>query len=285
MKKSFIYIASAIVVLCVAFIALKKYNGGPCDYDYDITDRSYSPNNDTSNVTSVYLSYPIFSHPIYNGVAVDSINASVKRLILPDDKTDEQFADDFLKEYQYFYKERDSINKAEKTGINFIPSWSYSSQMYVLVNGVKLIVTQKDDENYMGGAHGMYGTLFYNYDAKKGKLLTVDDVFTDTVALVDNITKYFINAYQLDDSVSLAEQGFFVEGEKLPMTSNFALLPEGVVFVYNVYEIAPYAFGMAEITVPYAAISNIMKYTPDFKEADIFKQEIEITDSLKETEE
>ncbi|MDD4820104.1 MAG: DUF3298 domain-containing protein [Flavobacteriales bacterium] len=284
MRKILISVAIVILLGCVALIVFKEYNGGPCDYEYQIVDRSYSPTNDTVNVTTVYMSYPVFSHPLYNGAAVDSVNASVVKHMLPDGKMGDVFAEGFIKDYKDFLVERKEYMDEEEIKA-YTPTWYYSSQMYVLVNGSKLIVTQCDDENYTGGAHGMYGSFFSNYDMKKGKELTLDDVFTDTVALAENITKYFIKAYELKDSVSLSEQGFFVEGPNLPITSNFALLPEGVVFVYNVYEIASYAFGMAEITVPYQAISGIMKYTPDFKKADVFKQEIEITDSLTQTQE
>ena len=99
-------------------------------------------------------------------------------------------------------------------------------------------------------------------------------VFTDVMAVSEEVTRYFIEQYALDDSTSLSQQGFYVEKHQLPITANFALLPEGVLFAYNIYEIAPYAFGKSEVTVPYSALRAVMKYRPDFRKADVIRQEI-----------
>jgi hypothetical protein len=41
--------------------------------------------------------------------------------------------------------------------------------------------------------------------------------------------------------------------------------PEGLVFIYNTYEIAPYAAGSTEIVIPWNKIEKIL--TPAFREA------------------
>jgi len=40
------------------------------------------------------------------------------------------------------------------------------------------------------------------------------------------------------------------------------LTPEGVTFFYNIYEIAAYVFGPAEITLSYSDVADILK--PEF---------------------
>ena len=46
--------------------------------------------------------------------------------------------------------------------------------------------------------------------------------------------------------------------EMFPST-NFALTDDGIRFVYNIYEIAPYAVGITELTVDYDDLKGIMK--------------------------
>lgn len=42
----------------------------------------------------------------------------------------------------------------------------------------------------------------------------------------------------------------FIEGE-MPVTDNLGLTEEGVLFLYNIYEIAPYVAGAIEVLLPY----------------------------------
>lgn len=43
------------------------------------------------------------------------------------------------------------------------------------------------------------------------------------------------------------------------MNDNFALTKEGIKFIFNPYEIAPYAMGQQEFTIPYSALQAIAK--------------------------
>lgn len=43
------------------------------------------------------------------------------------------------------------------------------------------------------------------------------------------------------------------------MTDNATLNNEGIALTYQPYEIAPYAFGMPTLTVPYAKLKGIIK--------------------------
>ena len=43
------------------------------------------------------------------------------------------------------------------------------------------------------------------------------------------------------------------------MTDNFALTKDGLKFVYNPYEIAPYAMGQQEIVIPYSELKSLLK--------------------------
>ncbi|HPS84855.1 MAG TPA: RsiV family protein, partial [Bacteroidales bacterium] len=54
----------------------------------------------------------------------------------------------------------------------------------------------------------------------------------------------------------LSDEGFFVE--VVTATPNFMLSETGITFHYNIYEIASYADGSIDITVPYDAIRAII---------------------------
>ena len=45
---------------------------------------------------------------------------------------------------------------------------------------------------------------------------------------------------------------------------NFILGDETITFVYNPYEIAPYALGSTELTLPYSQLSKILNYSFEY---------------------
>ena len=271
MKRYLLWILIVLVAGSVAYEVLVKLNALPCSYEYVEYRRTYPEAEDTLHQVEWTVSYPVFFRRIYTDEAVGGINSMVEGIAVQDTMSLEELSSSFVESYKAFKAGMISDHNIDE---DIIPGWYYDSKTYVLINGSKLIVTECEIEEYQGGAHGTYGSYFANYDVKTGRLLTLDDVFTDTVVVRESITKYFVEQYELERDVPLSEQGFFVDKHHLPVTSNFALLPEGVLFTYNIYEIAPYAFGKCEVTVPYSALRAAMKYRPDFRKADVLRHEI-----------
>ena len=48
-------------------------------------------------------------------------------------------------------------------------------------------------------------------------------------------------------------------GEPFHLPENIGLNDEGVIFFYNVYEIASYADGITEFTIPFSDIESLLK--------------------------
>ena len=274
MKKVVVFAAVVVVAIVAAWVIMS----GPktCNYEYVIVNRTDAQCKDTSACTAMYLSYPVFSKKMFSVAKVDSINASVYRQIVGNqDKTIEQMASEFFAEYKEYLAEREKIALEEGDTNSFVPTWSYSAENFVVVNAPRIIVTGLRYSQYTGGAHGMYGLFYANYDVETGRMLTLDDVFSDTLALAERMTVEFIGQKNLDAEVPFSEQGYFIDSNLLPLTSNFALLPDGVLFYYNVYEIAAYAAGPAYVQLPYEKLDGLMKFRPEFKDAEVFSADVE----------
>ena len=56
----------------------------------------------------------------------------------------------------------------------------------------------------------------------------------------------------------LREKGFLFSMEMFP-SENFILGSDKITFIYNAYEIAPYAIGRSEIELSYDDVSGILK--------------------------
>ena len=64
---------------------------------------------------------------------------------------------------------------------------------------------------------------------------------------------------------SLEDVGFWEDS--IQPTENMKLSATGITFLYNVYEIAPYAMGAQEVTLTYAQLSDLLnKENPIIKE-------------------
>lgn len=276
--KKVVYIVAVVVVLAVAAWWAMGYNARACNYEYRVVSRTDKNCKDSTDCTSFYLSYPVFAKKLFPSAAVDSINASLYRqMVGPEAKTTEQLADEFFEGYKNYVAERLEIAREEgdSTMADFIPGWYCNAECFVVVNGPKLIVTGFKFSQFEGGAHGLYGLSYSNYDVATGRMLSLGDVFSDTLALDQKMTELFIGQKELNANIPLSEQGYFIDNNLLPLTQNFALTPEGVVFYYNVYEIAPYSDGPSYVKVPYEELSDILKFKPDFEGAEVFSSDVE----------
>lgn len=117
-----------------------------------------------------------------------------------------------------------------------------------------------------GGAHPNSRGKWINVDAATGKVLTREDVFLPNTdrTICELILKQLLNEankrLETDTITSvegLRSVGALLEGD-LFVPDNFSLGKDGVTFLYNRYDIAPYTMGDFQLTVPYAEIENCL---------------------------
>lgn len=121
--------------------------------------------------------------------------------------------------------------------------------------------------SYSGGAHGMafeYGTTF---DKKTGvmlrNVLNPKDVKALQPILRAGVESYFRRWYEkehdAESRVKTDMEALSLENGIIPLPgSGVYLSPEGVVFIYGLYEIGAYAIGMPTFTVPYKKIGKFL---------------------------
>lgn len=102
--------------------------------------------------------------------------------------------------------------------------------------------------SYTGGAHGMYTTVYHTYSLSDGFELELVDLFdARQLELLDRAIREKIALdYGAASDEELSDRGFFPE--YIRPTENFSVTPEGIVFLYNPYEIGCYALGSVEVT-------------------------------------
>ena len=118
---------------------------------------------------------------------------------------------------------------------------------------------------YTGGAHGNYGDMAYVFDAESGEVLTLDRLSGDAEGL-----KAFL-AGELERLRTEDRDGYFSERitedyfyDTTPAQALAELVrdgawyfdDEGLCVFSSPYEIAPYASGIVEFHIPYAALTG-----------------------------
>ena len=102
-----------------------------------------------------------------------------------------------------------------------------------------------------GAAHGMYHQEFVNFDLKQKKRLALQDI------LVKDADAQVLDALYDNNLNWLQEHN--IEKAKLQLSDNFYYGANGLVFVYPLYELASYAEGMSELTLPYYTLKKFIR--------------------------
>lgn len=116
--------------------------------------------------------------------------------------------------------------------------------------------------SFTGGAHGNSATLYLNMDARTGEVLTADSVFVaekkDEIKSLIERQLMADNGCESLDSLR-AKTAITVLGDVYVGDNNFILWQDGVQFIYNQYEIAPYAVGAIRVKLTYEQLEGCLK--------------------------
>ena len=149
-----------------------------------------------------------------------------------------------------------------------MPGWEYDFSLLKDRETDRYVMFLSQDYVYLGGAHGgVVGRGGLTFDKKEGSLVEkmLDPACLDAIQplLRKGLSQYFSDnemevAPEELDNILFLETGVIPFPAWTPYPSE-----EGLVFTYQQYEIAAYAAGMPEFTVPYA---DILPYlTPEAK--------------------
>lgn len=113
---------------------------------------------------------------------------------------------------------------------------------------------------YEGGAHGIIQHIVMNFDNKTGKQLTLADVFAPGYEqkLTEMLSEKLMEQTGTSKLDELRQQGYLYVMDMFA-TENFALGKDGITFIYNPYEIAPYDKGMIELVIDYEQCNEILQ--------------------------
>jgi len=123
-----------------------------------------------------------------------------------------------------------------------------------------LVTVRLDAYVYTGGAHGGTAPSTYILDLKNQKELMFNDLFVANSKPLEKIAP--LAAADLKKQLGdMADEKWIGEGTapKPENYSTYALSDKGLVLIFGQYQVAPYAAGILEVTIPFDALKGLIK--------------------------
>lgn len=167
----------------------------------------------------------------------------------------------FIKDYDDLIKANKSEAQQATDPMMAIP-WTMEGTSRVIRQTKELLVIHTNSNWYTGGAHPISMEYYHNYDLKTHKKLSLDDVCEKDYAqkLLAVAEKQFRKNEHLADTTKLDDaSGYFFENGKFLLNDNFMLTENGLLFLWNVYEIKSYAEGVTTLEIPFEDLKGILR--------------------------
>lgn len=142
----------------------------------------------------------------------------------------------------------------------------------VVYNANSLLSYQVRTESYSGGAHGNTGVDNAVLDLKTLNAIALGDIFTDVSMQEVNklLRNNIVRQYGCVSMEELEGTGYFFSPNEIEASENFYLDENGITWMYDPYDIAPYSTGEVSVTVSWSDLHTLI--APDSPVQDFANQ-------------
>ncbi|WP_417363066.1 DUF3298 and DUF4163 domain-containing protein [Galbibacter sp.] len=132
---------------------------------------------------------------------------------------------------------------------NIVP-WEAKVKGEVSFRNEKIVSLLFDSYIFTGGAHGYGSTSFLNFDLATGEQLSEDDLLNNPKEFTTFVESIFRKQNNLKPEDNINSTGFMFEDDKFHLPVSIGFDEQGIILIYNPYEIASYADGQTKIYIP-----------------------------------
>lgn len=140
--------------------------------------------------------------------------------------------------------------------------WSLERRIELVYDSPDLISLHSHEYSFTGGAHPIQNDIFRSFQKPEGDIILLDDLTYDESQmnqLTSLVEEQFRYTFELLEDENLEDAGFWFVDNDFHLTDNFAFTNFGLLFYYNVYEVAPYATGPIAVEIEYQNLQNILR--------------------------
>lgn len=251
MRKFLLSAASAAFVLCAAISCEQAFSSQTIDTSFKAP---LAEGVADSIKIEIRIEYP--KSGLKNS-AMSNINKALTAELFGDeyatlqpDKAIEAYKDSRIAEYR-----EDNLPLLEALDGEFAASMNWEDCTYGTVDGIhdNILSYTVTKYAYTGGAHGMTAVSAMNFDMKTGTLITEKDFFKEGYesALASRLSAHLPEALESPSDTAM------LFNTDIGPNGNFRITDQGVTYIYNQYEIAPYAWGIIKVTVPWEELEGL----------------------------
>lgn len=228
------------------------------DVFYLHSEENLVENKDDSPVAEIELVLIYPDKSTYDKAIIDSVEKRIQDSFFNNVMLFEN-PDSMLTNYEnnYFSTYKKQNENWYDNGASF--NWQKIVNMSVMYNANNIVCTEYLVYAYTGGAHGITNITHDIIWLKTGAKLEYSDIFKENsrAKISDLLTNKLKEDIDIQQDASLKKAGYFVD--TIQPNYNIYLNSTGIGFVYNSYEIAPYAKGQTKIHLTYNELLSTIK--------------------------
>ena len=183
---------------------------------------------------------------------IDWLNDLLWKKLTENEETKNISREQFIARYQTAFEE-------DKKEVKETPSFGISHSMWTdfIAQKEKLATFAISFYDYEGGAHGVEGNRYFTIDLTTRHILTLNDLFNekDLPKVKTLLWEQYNNSNKEYEPV--------IGVDSFNLSNNIYLDSRGVHFIYDVYEIAPYAAGEQDLLLYFGQLEELFR--PEFK--------------------
>ena len=166
----------------------------------------------------------------------------------------EAYKNDLIDEYRSENLPMTEIPELESSTL----SWASHIQGNFTYSDEKILSYTASRYTYSGGAHGMTAESAYNFDRTTGDPVSEEDFFNDGYIgeMTGLLTAHLPEALETPADTSM----LFLK--TIEPNGNFSIGSDGITYIYNQYEIAPYSMGIIRISIPWEELEDLLRQNP-----------------------
>ncbi|HLT50934.1 MAG TPA: DUF3298 and DUF4163 domain-containing protein [Arenibacter sp.] len=183
----------------------------------------------------------------------NAIKEEVLSLLIYDDQMEANTIEEAILSFKNGYLELKKLYPDEPIG------WEAKIDGVLTYEDKNVLTIQMDSYSFTGGAHGFSTTRFLNFDKNKALEIEIGELFIDSLAFQDFAEAKFRDQENIPATESINSTGFMFENDVFYLPRNIGFTDDGLLLVYERYEVASYADGPIRLTLPYPEIGRFLK--------------------------
>jgi hypothetical protein len=209
-----------------------------------------SENERVIDTAMAVIEFPVFKDSLLNKMLVDKVAFTSSNGEVKTADSYKQTATAFMNRFDAYEQENDDHHQ----------SWFSDTRLKVLLQRAGYIALRLDNVDYVGGAHANPISLFLNYDLQTHQPIALDSLLQPgAVQKLNTIAEQIFRKNEGLTPTSSLSEAYFFENNTFKLNDNFTITNTGLQFMYNPYEIKPYAAGKTILTIPFAQIKDLIR--------------------------